>query len=396
MENNSEKIIKYFFDYCKKNKFNKIKDSFKILNNKDNYYDISDNDNLLKILINEDNLKQNIYGFSKYIRGGGLDNYSNFIGNNICHNTLNSILFTLTYYNKYNSIKLLLDYLIDKLKLNKDNLYIVYNNKEIYNYYYDIFVKYTNNIIHTKLNKYIWNPENCSFSGSCIKIFYDKKEGNRYIDKLIETNDFTIAEICNIKFLNNKNNDNYIYTELYFENLLTVIENKISIYETDIFDNSIKEIEKNISQKYNETMNNRKYFRIVVDHLRTIAICSNEDIYPDNNRLIIKNIFHKAIRLLRFNLKSINNLSIDIIKIILQNINISELKYDTIITFLKKKEIIYYELVERTIKLMENKINNKDYTDNDIYNSYKNLSIPNDLIIYICNIHNIDSNIYIK
>lgn len=84
-------------------------------------------------------------------------------------------------------------------------------------------------------------------------------------------------------------------TGMGFERLAMVIQGKPSIFETDLFEHLIKEIEKDASKSYNL---NPKAYRIIADHIKGSVFLASENILPSNveEGYILRRILRRAIR----------------------------------------------------------------------------------------------------
>jgi alanyl-tRNA synthetase len=84
-------------------------------------------------------------------------------------------------------------------------------------------------------------------------------------------------------------------TGIGFERVVSILQNKPSVYETDLFFPIIQEIEKLSSKKYNE---DKKSFRIISDHLRGSCFLISEGILPSNlaQGYILRRLLRRTIR----------------------------------------------------------------------------------------------------
>ncbi len=83
-------------------------------------------------------------------------------------------------------------------------------------------------------------------------------------------------------------------TGMGLERMLVVSNNKNDVYETDVFEPAIKEIEKISLKKYND---DKKEFRIIADHLKAAVFLINDGILPSNKEqgYIIRRLIRRAI-----------------------------------------------------------------------------------------------------
>lgn len=95
----------------------------------------------------------------------------------------------------------------------------------------------------------------------------------------------------NLKLLEQKGVD----TGMGFERLVMVIQEKPSVFEIDLFEPLVKEIEKNTSKPYNQ---NQRAYRIIADHIKGSIFLASEGITPSNveEGYILRRILRRAIR----------------------------------------------------------------------------------------------------
>lgn len=84
-------------------------------------------------------------------------------------------------------------------------------------------------------------------------------------------------------------------TGMGLERLVAVLQNKNSVYETDIFSEIIDKISSLTKIKYEE---NKKSYRIIADHIRTTTIMAGDGIKPSNmdQGYIMRRLIRRAIR----------------------------------------------------------------------------------------------------
>jgi alanyl-tRNA synthetase len=84
-------------------------------------------------------------------------------------------------------------------------------------------------------------------------------------------------------------------TGIGFERLVTILQNKESTYETDLFLPLIQRAENLSDKTYRE---DKKSFRIVVDHIRGAAFLISEGVFPDNlgRGYVLRRILRRSIK----------------------------------------------------------------------------------------------------
>ena len=120
-------------------------------------------------------------------------------------------------------------------------------------------------------------------------------------------------EIWNNVFMEFYRDEKWVFTKLsqhnvdtgmWFERMCRVLQNKASIYETDLFAPFISLLEKTTNLSY---IWNERNFRIVADHLRTVFMLINDWLTPSNVgagyvlRMIIRRCYYNLLLLRRLN-----------------------------------------------------------------------------------------------
>lgn len=166
-------------------------------------------------------------------------------------------------------------------------------------------------IIPCGVNDNFWIAGKTGPCGGDSEIFYDTKpeEGtpNKKFGDLVDG--FRFVEIWNNVFMEfNKTEDGKyeklskpnIDTGMGLERTVAILNNKETVFETDSFENSIKELEKISNKKYLEY---KKEFRVIVDHIKaaTFIIGDEKGIIPGNKDqgYVLRRLIRRAIRFSR-------------------------------------------------------------------------------------------------
>lgn len=158
----------------------------------------------------------------------------------------------------------------------------------------------------------------------------------------------TFLEIWNDVFMQYNKNEEGKYeplkqknvdTGMGLERTLCILNGKQSVYETDIFEKAIEEIEKLTGHKYGESEEVSKAFRVVLDHVRTATFMlgDTKGIVPSNTDqgYILRRIIRRAVRFGR-------------------NLGLSQGELKRIsATFVEKYRDVYPELVKNSDKIYE-------------------------------------------
>lgn len=218
-------------------------------------------------------------------------------------------------YFKEGAIEFAMDYLVNRLGLDKGRFYItvfkgeddIEKDEEAINLWLKHGISRDRIIECTKKDNF-WGPvSDIGPCGPCSEIHYDRGEEygcNR--DDCGPNCDYCkrVVEIWNLVFMQYNRNEKGEYelldqtnidTGIGFERLLSVLNNKDSAYETDLFIDMIQEIEKVSGKKYEE---NEKAFRVILDHTRSSVFLAGDGVEPSNvgQGYILRRIIRRAIR----------------------------------------------------------------------------------------------------
>jgi len=155
-----------------------------------------------------------------------------------------------------------------------------------------------------------WGPVSKSGPcGPCSEIFYSRGKLERGKNKGISFPD-DIVEIWNLVFMEyfrdekgnfKRLNQTNIDTGIGLERLVALLENKPSAYETDLFWPIIRELENLTGIDYlklNPSSKEKKYFRIVADHIRGAVFLISDGVSPSNvaQGYILRRVLRRAMR----------------------------------------------------------------------------------------------------
>ncbi len=318
------------------------------------------------------------------------------VGDNT-HHTFFEMLgnWSLGDYWKKEAIQYSWEFLINILKLDKNKIAISIfggnNNikeydKESEKYWLELGLKKEKII---KLNDNWWGPT--GKTGPCgpdTEIFY--WIGKNKVPKIFNPKDNNWVEIWNNVFMEYNKTEDKKYTELKQKNIdtgmglertLTIINNLNDNYLTDLFLPIIKKLENISNLKYNE---NKKEFRIIIDHLRSaiFLLGDNSNIYPSNTKhgYILRRIIRRAIRFI----KKLNINEKYFLKILANNIidnyseNYPELEKNKnfIISELEKEEIKFIKTLDKGLKKINKLITKNNLNGKEAFNLFSTYGFP--------------------
>jgi len=217
-------------------------------------------------------------------------------------------------YFKEGAIEYALDFLVNKLGLDKNRLHVTVFKGNLITPRDEgaIEIWKKHGIPEQHIHEFdekdnFWGPViETGPCGPCSEIHYDR--GEKYgCGELCGPNCYNckrFVEIWNLVFMEyykNKEGDyvklnqTNIDTGIGFERLLSILQGKSSAYETDLFEELIKEIEKYSKVKYE---GDKQAYRIVADHLRGSSFLIAEGILPSNSDrgYILRRLLRRIVR----------------------------------------------------------------------------------------------------
>ncbi len=225
----------------------------------------------------------------------------------------------------------------------------------------------------------LWSAGENGPCGPDSEIFYDVREKSfDGLDKesfINADNKQEVVEIWNNVFMQFLKKDGKIVSQLEnknvdtgagLERLVSIVQNKKSPYETDLFSDFIKFIEEKTGKKYQE---NEKDFKILLDHLRASIFLISDGVSPLNKDQGY--ILRKLLRILSLKMKHLGLGKKDFLNLI--NIfiekysdvyeNISENK-ENIILEIEREILNFSKTLEKGMKEFEKMINLSNKNNN--------------------------------
>jgi alanyl-tRNA synthetase len=298
-------------------------------------------------------------------------------------------------YFKRGAIEFALDFFVNKVGLDKDRLHItvfagdngIEKDEEAIAIWKDFGIS-EDHIYQFGKDDNFWGPVSSTGPcGPCSEIHYDRGEEYGCSDcgpNCEKCKRF--VEIWNLVFMEyNKNEEgNYekleqtnIDTGIGFERLLSLLQGVDSPYETDLFTDSIKNIEKYSKTAYND---NIEAYRVIADHLRGSIFLISDGVTPSNTDrgYILRRLIRRLVRysrLIELDLEKLDEL-----------VRIVTNKYIEIYPELIEKDVLEVINIERNKfeKSLEkglreiNKLN--EISSKDAFNIYQTFGFPIEMI----------------
>ena len=270
----------------------------------------------------------------KCLRVSGKHNDLEEVGHDTYHHTMFEMLgnWILGDYFKEGAIDYAWEYLVDVLKLNPADLYVtvfegspedgIPRDDEAAKYWAKHLP--ADHIIDGNKHDNFWEMGETGPCGPCSEIHVDSRSNEEKAQipgrELVNKDNPQVIEIWNIVFMQFQRKSDgslsplsmhVIDTGMGFERLVRMLQGKNSNYDTDIFQPTIKEIERLSGKKYGFTTPSGKNgeakteqekidiaMRVIADHMRAVAFSIADSQLPGNAKAgyVIRRILRRAVR----------------------------------------------------------------------------------------------------
>uniref|UniRef100_A0A8D0HPQ9 Alanine--tRNA ligase n=1 Tax=Sphenodon punctatus TaxID=8508 RepID=A0A8D0HPQ9_SPHPU len=261
----------------------------------------------------------------KCMRAGGKHNDLEDVGRDFYHHTFFEMLGNWSFgdYFKEEACSMAWELLTQVYEIPKDRLYVTYfggdsslglsADEECRDVWLGLGVP-PSHVIPFPLRENFWEMGDTGPCGPCTEIHYDHVGGERNAAALVNQGNSDVVEIWNLVFMQYSREadgslrqlpQHHVDTGMGLERLVTVLQNKHSNYDTDLFTPILDAIHKGCKgPRYRSLVGEADVghvnmaYRVVADHVRALSVCIADGVYPGMTRTeqVLRRILRRAMR----------------------------------------------------------------------------------------------------
>ncbi|KAF7244582.1 Alanine--tRNA ligase, cytoplasmic [Varanus komodoensis] len=324
----------------------------------------------------------------KCIRAGGKHNDLDDVGKDVYHHTFFEMLGSWSFgdYFKELACRFALDLLTKEFGIPMERLYVTYfGGNEAAGLQPDLDCKQIwldlglaeSRILPGSMKDNFWEMGDTGPCGPCSEIHYDRI-GNRDASHLVNQDDPNVLEIWNLVFIQfNREADGTlkalpkksIDTGMGLERLVSVLQNKMSNYDTDLFVPYFEAIQKGtgcrpymgrVGEEDDDGID--MAYRVLADHARTITVALSDGGRPDNTGrgYVLRRILRRAVRYAHEKLNAPRGFFATLVDVVEESLGgaFPELKKDPemVKDIINDEEVQFLKTLNRGRRILDRKI----------------------------------------
>ncbi|XP_010212319.1 PREDICTED: alanine--tRNA ligase, mitochondrial, partial [Tinamus guttatus] len=353
----------------------------------------------------------------KCVRAGGKHNDLEDVGRDTSHHTFFEMLGNWSFgdYFKKEACSMAWELLTEVYKIPKDRLYVTYfggdsslglsADEECRDVWLRLGVP-ASHVLPFSLKDNFWEMGDTGPCGPCTEIHYDHVGGGRNAAALVNQGSPDVVEIWNLVFMQYNREvegnllplpQHHVDTGMGLERLVTVLQNKRSNYDTDLFTPILDAIHKGCGGPRYQGLVGRAdasgvdtAYRVVADHARTLCVCIADGVYPglSGAELVLRRILRRAVRFCSEVLHAPPGLLASLVPTVVDVLGDAypELRKNTdqIADIINENEAAFLSSLERGRRVIERTVQHMepstDFPAEVAWSLYGNLGFPLDLI----------------
>ncbi|KAH0622607.1 hypothetical protein JD844_025040 [Phrynosoma platyrhinos] len=353
----------------------------------------------------------------KCVRAGGKHNDLEDVGRDVYHHTFFEMLGNWSFgdYFKEEACKMAWELLTEIYEIPKDRLYVTYfggdatlglcADEETKEIWLSLGLS-PSHVLPFEMKDNFWEMGDTGPCGPCTEIHYDHIGDGRNAAALVNQGNPNVVEIWNLVFMQYSREadgqlrhlpQHHVDTGMGLERLMTVMQNKHSNYDTDLFTPILDAIHKGcggpsyqglVGESDADGVN--MAYRVVADHVRTLSICIADGVYPGMSgaELVLRHILRRAVRFCSEVLHAPPGFLASLVPVVVEILGDAypELRRDTdkVMNIINENEAAFLSSLLRGRRVINRALQQMDHSKifpvEIAWSLYSNLGFPLDLI----------------
>ena len=245
----------------------------------------------------------------KCIRVSGKHNDLEEVGHDTYHHTFFEMLGNWSFgdYYKRDAIAYAWELMTEVWKLDKNRIWVTvyFSDDEAFNLWSEVTDIDPSHILRFDEKDNFWEMGETGPCGPCSEIHYDLTPKGNANASLVNADNPEVIEIWNLVFIQyNRRSDGslddlaakHVDTGMGFERICSVLQQKVSNYDTDIFTPLIEKVAELSGRSYDG--NDAIAMRVIADHIRTLSIAISDGVLPSNDGrgYVLRRLLRRAVR----------------------------------------------------------------------------------------------------